>query len=71
MSTPQTAALLVDDVLGAAEVAGLLGVDRKTLYAAVRRREIPHKWIGRKLLFSRSVLLEWWSSQGRVVSERK
>lgn len=59
------------DVLGAEEVAALFGLDRKTVYAAVRRREIPYKRLGRKLLFSRRALLDWWSSQGRVVSERK
>lgn len=60
-----------DDILKVADVAELLGVDRKTVYAAVRRREIPYKRLGRKLLFSQSALLEWWTSQGRVVSERK
>lgn len=59
------------DVLHAQDVARLFGLDRKTVYAAVQRREIPHKRLGRKLLFSRSALLDWWSSQGRVVSGRK
>ena len=49
----------------------MFGLDRKTIYAAVHRRELPFKKIGRKLLFSRRALLDWWQSQGRVVSERK
>jgi excisionase family DNA binding protein len=59
------------DILTAMEVASLFGLDRKTIYAAVKRSEIPHKRVGRKLLFSQRVLLEWWTSQGRVVSERR
>lgn len=63
--------LAAEDVLRAEDVAALLGVDRKTVYAAVGRRELPYRRLGRKLLFSRRALLEWWTAQGRVVSERK
>jgi excisionase family DNA binding protein len=54
------------EVIGADEVASLLGVDRKTVYAAARHGEIPHRRIGRRLLFERGSIVEW-LRQGRVV----
>ena len=41
------------------EVAELLGVGRKTVYEAAGRNEIPHRRIGRRLVFSREAVLEW------------
>lgn len=46
-------------VLTADEVADLLGVDRKSIYAAARRNEIPHRRLGRRYLFSRQAILRW------------
>lgn len=34
------------EIITADEVAQLLGVDRKTIYAAARRNEIPHRRLG-------------------------
>ena len=55
------------EILTADDVAQLLGVDRKTIYAAARRNEIPHRRLGRRLLFERGSIVQW-LRQGRVVS---
>lgn len=54
------------EILTADEVARLLGVDRKTVYTAARQGEIPHRRIGRRLLFERGSIVQW-LRQGRVV----
>ncbi len=47
------------EVLNAEEVAVFLGVDRKTVYDYANRGQIPHRRLGKRLLFSRSVLVAW------------
>jgi excisionase family DNA binding protein len=47
------------DILTADEVAALLHLDRKTVYAAAARGEIPHRRIGRRLVFERGAIVEW------------
>lgn len=48
------------EVLKAAEVARLLRIDRKTLYEAVQRKQVPGVIrVGRSLRFCRQVLLTW------------
>jgi excisionase family DNA binding protein len=47
------------DTMSADEVAALLTVDRKTVYAAVLRNEIPHRRLGKRILFSRNALALW------------
>lgn len=49
------------DVLSADEVAAWLRVDRKTVYDAAGRGEIPHRRLGKRLLFSRGAVLDWLS----------
>jgi excisionase family DNA binding protein len=49
----------VGDVLTADDAAALLGVSRWTLYAAANRHEVPHRRVGRRMLFSRRALLIW------------
>jgi excisionase family DNA binding protein len=46
-------------VMNADEVADLLRVDRKTVYDYAGRGKIPHRRIGRRLLFSRAAILSW------------
>jgi excisionase family DNA binding protein len=46
-------------VLTAIEVAELLRVDRKTIYDAAQRGLIPHRRLGRRLLFEREAVLAW------------
>ena len=66
-STPLPPGAPVDlEILTADEVARLLGVDRKTVYRAARQGEIPHRRIGRRLLFERGSIVQW-LRQGRVV----
>ena len=43
----------------AEEAAKILGVSIWTLYAAVNRGEVPHRRIGRRMLFSRRALVLW------------
>ena len=44
------------------EVAEFLGLDRKTVYEYAGRGRIPHQRLGRRLLFSRTVLVAWLGS---------
>jgi excisionase family DNA binding protein len=50
-----------DDIqtYSADELAKLLGVNRKTIYEAAARGEIPHRRLGRRLIFERVALLSW------------
>lgn len=50
---------MTPDVLNVDQVADLLGLGRNTVYDAANRGEIPHRRIGRRLLFSRTAVLEW------------
>jgi excisionase family DNA binding protein len=52
------------DVLTADEVASILRVDRKTVYDAAARGEIPHRRLGKRLVFSRAALLDWLACKG-------
>lgn len=56
------------DILTATQVAKLLGVNRKTIYEAAHRNEIPHRRIGRRLIFERGCVLEW-LRQSPVISD--
>lgn len=59
------------EVLTVDEVAKLLRVNRKTVYEAVQRDEIPGAFhIGRVIRFSRDQLLTW-AGQGRVVPDHE
>ena len=46
-------------ILTADQVADLLGVNRKTIYEAASRGDIPHRRLGRRLIFERGVVLRW------------
>ena len=47
------------EILTADQLAALLGVNRKTIYEAVARDEIPHRRLGRRLIFERGAVLRW------------
>jgi excisionase family DNA binding protein len=53
-------------VLMASEVAELLRVDRKTIYEAAQRGDIPHRRLGRRLLFERGAVLAWLRLDGSI-----
>ena len=48
-----------EDIMNASEVALFLGLGRNSVYDAVGRGEIPHRRVGRRLIFSRSALVAW------------
>ncbi len=50
---------LAREVLNVDQVADLLGLGRNTVYDAANRGEIPHRRIGRRLIFSRTAVIEW------------
>lgn len=52
------------EVLNADEVAVFLRVDRKTVYDYAKRGQIPHRRLGKRLLFSRSALVAWLADAG-------
>jgi excisionase family DNA binding protein len=47
------------EVLNADQLAEMLGLDRNTVYDAANRGDIPHRRVGRRLLFSRAAILVW------------
>jgi excisionase family DNA binding protein len=47
------------EVMDADELATFLGVDRKTVYDYAGRGEIPHRRLGKRLLFSRTAIVAW------------
>jgi len=58
------------EVMSADAVAELLGVNRKTVYEGASRGEIPHRRLGKRILFSRTAVLEWLSCKLPVSTER-
>lgn len=56
---PATRDDLERDVLTAAEAAAFLGISRWSVYSAANRHEIPHRRLGRRMLFSRQALMLW------------
>jgi len=67
------AAEAANSVLTVDELAALLRVERKTVYAAIRRGEIPGvRRIGSVLRASRGAVLDWLAQgQGRVSRSRR
>jgi excisionase family DNA binding protein len=61
---PPAPALPNTDVMTADEVAAMLRVNRKTVYEAVERGDLPCARLGRCVLFSRAALLRWLDGQG-------
>ena len=47
------------EAMTADQVAEFIGVDRKTVYEYANRRKIPHRRLGKRLLFSRSAIVAW------------
>ena len=59
------------EILTASEVANLLCVNRKTIYEAAQRNEIPHRRLGRRLIFERGSVLAWRRQDHDIATERK
>ena len=47
------------DVMTADEVAEYLGVDRNTVYEYAARGVIPHKRLGKRMIFRRGSIIAW------------
>jgi excisionase family DNA binding protein len=59
-------------LLTAEELAALLRVQPKTVYAAIRRRQIPGiVRVGRLIRISRTAVLAWLAGQDREVRSRR
>lgn len=58
------------EVMTADEAAEFLRVERNTVYDYANRGQIPHKRLGRRLLFSRSALVIWLGTC-KITSRRK
>ena len=50
------------DVMTVREVAAFLRLDRKTVYDAATRGELPARRVGRRVLISRAALVAWLAS---------
>jgi len=50
------------DIMTADEVAAYLGVDRNTVYDYAARGVIPHKRLGKRMLFRRGSIVAWFDS---------
>jgi excisionase family DNA binding protein len=60
------------DVMTVEELAAHLRVRPKTIYAAIRRKQIPGiVRVGRVIRISRSAVLAWLSGQDREVRSRR
>lgn len=57
-------------VMAAPQAAKFLGVDQGTLYKAAREGKIPHRRIGRRVVFSRDALLQWLTGMGTAEGEQ-
>ena len=55
--TPEAAA--TTDVMTADEVATYLRVDRNTVYEFAGRGEIPHRRLGKRMIFRRGSIIAW------------
>ncbi len=53
------------DILDADQVAEMLGLNRKTVYEAVHKGQLPCRRIGRRLVFFRPALVAWLSHAAR------
>ena len=47
------------ECMRAEQLAKFLGVNRKTVYAYAMRGLIPHRRLGRRIVFSRSQVVSW------------
>lgn len=47
------------DIITADDVAGMLGINRKTVYDGAARGEIPSRRVGGRVLFSRRAVQAW------------
>ena len=63
------AAMRNADIMTATEVGRYLGLSRNAVYDAAGRGEIPHRRVGRRLIFSRAAIVVWLGAKEREVPE--
>ncbi|MBA3396151.1 MAG: helix-turn-helix domain-containing protein [Deltaproteobacteria bacterium] len=68
-TSPPASAQPSNEVMTADDVAVFLGVDRKTVYDFAGRGVIPHRRLGKRMLFSRSGLVSWLSAWSKGSSD--
>ena len=54
-------------ILTVQELAAFLRVNRKTIYEALARRELPARRLGRTIRICREAVLKWLQGQDRVL----
>lgn len=52
--------------MSVSEVSKWFDVDRKTIYHAVASGTIPHRRVGKRVLFHRGALVAWLANQDRA-----
>ncbi|PRQ02024.1 Helix-turn-helix domain protein [Enhygromyxa salina] len=58
------------EIYSADQLAELLGVNRKTIYEAAKSGDIPHRRLGRRLIFEKGSVLAW-LRQSSAISEAR
>lgn len=58
------------EVLTVDQVAEMLGLGKNTVYEAASRGDIPHRRVGRRLIFSRTAVLDWLQCKPAVEAKR-
>jgi len=59
MTAIATETTVQPECMRADELAKFLGVNRKTVYEYTIRNQIPHRRLGRRIVFSRSQVVAW------------
>jgi excisionase family DNA binding protein len=59
------------DLMTANDVGQFLGLSRNTVYEGAGRGEIPHRRVGRRLVFSRAAIESWLGSARPTNDERR
>ncbi len=59
MNDAATATSAEPECMRADQLAKFLGVNRKTVYAYATANAIPHRRLGRRIVFSRSQVVAW------------
>ncbi len=59
MTDAATAIPVEPECMRADQLAKFLGVNRKTVYAYAMANAIPHRRLGRRIVFSRSQVVAW------------
>ena len=61
------------ECMNADELAKFLGVNRKTVYAYALRGVIPHRRLGRRIVFSRTQVVAWLGDvkRGQAVARQR